>query len=140
MNKLNYVADCEAKIAELKSSIAALKIANVDDPNAAGYISKNTRTTQLYAKGRERRTLHLIMSLLSQLKDVSLDGDDLDTFLLLTKSEAEKAVGTGIAVKEGDDIMQLIMAHENLNKKKLEAKCEKLGLRCNYATGKIVKA
>lgn len=141
MNKVNYTTRCEEKIAELKTIIAGIKTANVEDPTDPTYMAKSTRATKLYARGKERRIMHLVLSLLNQLGDsLKLSEDDAATLLLITKPEEERVVNTGIAIHEGDDILQLLMSHENLNKKKLNDKCEKLGLRCDFTTGKIVKA
>ena len=59
---INFTQLVDEKIDELKSQIAAMKVNET--------LSKNTRGTQLYKLGRDRRVLHLIRSLLT------LAGDD----------------------------------------------------------------
>jgi hypothetical protein len=132
--KINYTTLVEEKIADLKSQIATMKT------NEA--VSKNTRGTQLYKLGRERRVLHLINALLTQIEDVKLEKDDLDTFVLVTTLSEERANRTSIEVKEGDNILELMQKYEDKKdlQKKLVAACEKAGLKLDYSTGKVVKA
>lgn len=132
--KINYTTLVEEKIADLKSQIATMKT------NEA--VSKNTRGTQLYKLGRERRVLHLINALLTQIEDVKLEKDDLDTFVLVTILSEERANRTLIEVKEGDNILELMQKYEDKKdlQKKLVAACEKAGLKLDYSTGKVVKA
>ena len=130
--KINYSQLCEEKIADLKSQIAAMKV-NED-------ISKNTRGTQLYKLGRERRVLHLVSSLVSQLGDkVKLNGDDMDTFVLITTLAGERAARSSIEVKEGDSIQSLLEKYQDKKDifKKLQTACEKAGLRMNFKTGTL---
>ena len=103
--KINYTTLVEEKIADLKSQIATMKT------NEA--VSKNTRGTQLYKLGRERRVLHLINALLTQIEDVKLEKDDLDTFVLVTTLSEERANRTSIEVKEGDNILELMQKYED---------------------------
>lgn len=133
--KINYSQLCEEKIADLKSQIAAMKT------NES--ISKNTRGTQLYKLGRDRRVLHLIASLLQQVGDgVKLNKDDIDTFVLITTLASERAERTSIEVNEGDSILELLQKYEEKKdiQKKLATACEKKGLRLDYASGTVVKA
>ena len=130
--KINYSQLCEEKIADLKSQIAAMKT------NES--ISKNTRGTQLYKLGRERRVLHLVSSLVSQLGDkVKLNGDDMDTFVLITTLAGERAARSSIEVKEGDSIQSLLEKYQDKKDifKKLQTACEKAGLRMNFKTGTL---
>lgn len=122
----------DQKIAELTKTIAALK---TDET-----ISKNTRGTQLYARGRERRVLHLIKTLVAAAgDDVKLEGDDMDTFVLITTLASERKT-TKYEFNEGDNIFELMQKYENLSRKDMEQKLEKLGLKMDFAAGIIVKA
>ena len=124
---LNLISE---KIADVKKVIAATKVS--DD------ISKNTRSTKLYALGKERRTLHLINTLIEQLPDeFKLSDEDNDTLVLLTTLSTERTVNTGYVPKEGDNILEVLEQYTYLNRKKLEEKCEKYNLAPNYKTGKI---
>lgn len=133
--KINYSSLIEEKITDLKSQIAAMKT------NES--ISKNTRGTQLYKLGRDRRVLHLINSLVSQLGDnVKLSEDDHDTFILITTLASERTERTSIEVNEGDSILELLQKYEDKKdlQKKLATACEKKGLKLDYTAGKVVKA
>ena len=124
--KINYSRLCEEKIADLKSQIES--------------ISKNTRGTQLYKLGRERRVLHLINSLIAQLGDnVKFSKDDMDTFVLITTLASERS---SIEVKEGDSILELLQKYADKKdiQKKLQTACEKVGLVMNFKTGLIEKS
>ena len=134
-SQINYSQICEEKIADLKSQIAAMKV------NES--ISKNTRGTQLYKLGRERRVLHLINSLIAQLGDkIKLNKDDMDTFVLITTLTSERAVRSSIEVKEGDSILELLQKYADKKdiQKKLQTACEKVGLVMNFKTGLIEKS
>lgn len=122
----------QEKIDELTKTIAALK---TDET-----ISKNTRGTQLYARGRERRVLHLIGSLLKVAgDDVKLSPEDQDTFALITTLATERKL-TKYEFNEGDNIFELMQKYENLSRKDMEQKLEKLGLKMDFAKGIIVRA
>lgn len=132
MKNVNYTNMVQEKINDLKSQIAAMKVNET--------LSKNTRGTQLYKLGRDRRILHLIASLLKD--DTKLEGDDLDTFVLITTLSSERAERASIEVKEGDTILELMQKYEEKRdlQKKLIAACEKAGLKLDYTSGKVVKA
>ena len=133
--KINYSQLVEEKIADLKSQIAAMKVNET--------LSKNTRGTQLYKLGRDRRVLHLIASLLQQVGDgVKLNKDDMDTFVLITTLASERAERTSIEVKEGDSILELLQKYADKKdiQKKLQTACEKIGLVMNFKTGLIEKS
>lgn len=122
----------QEKIAELTKTIAALK---TDES-----ISKNTRGTQLYARGRERRVLRLIGSLIEAAGDeVQLSPEDADTFALITTLSTERKL-TKYEFHEGDNIFELMQKYENLSRKDMEQKLEKIGLKMDFAAGIIVKA
>ena len=133
--KINYSQLCEEKIADLKSAIAAMKT------NES--ISKNTRGTQLYKLGRERRVLHLINSLITQLGDkVWFNEEDRDTLVLITTLSGEHAVRSSVEVHEGDSILELLQKYADKKdiQKKIQTACEKVGLVMNFKTGLIEAA
>ena len=133
--KINYSQLCEEKIADLKSQIAAMKT------NES--VSKNTRGTQLYKLGRDRRVLHLINSLITQVGDkIKLSEDDMDTFVLITTLASERAERSSIKVKEGDSIQELLEKYQDKKDilKKLQNACEKANLVMNFKTGMLEAA
>lgn len=133
--KINYSQLCEEKIADLKSQIAAMKT------NES--ISKNTRGTQLYKLGRDRRVLHLINSLITQLGDkVKFSEADMDTFVLITTLAGERTVRASVEVHEGDSIQELLEKYQDKKDllKKLQNACEKANLVINFKTGLIEKS
>ena len=133
--KINYTQMVEEKIADLKSQIAAMKT------NES--ISKNTRGTQLYKLSRDRRVLHLINSLITQLGDkVWLYEDDMDTLVLITTLSGERAVRSSVEVHEGDSILELLQKYADKKdiQKKIQTACEKVGLVMNFKTGLIEAA
>lgn len=133
--KINYTTLVEEKIADLKSAIAAMKVNET--------LSKNTRGTQLYKLGRERRVLHLINSLITQLGDkIKLSEDDMDTFVLITTLSGERASRTSVEVHEGDSILELLQKYADKKdiQKKIQTACEKVGLVMNFKTGLIEAA
>lgn len=122
----------DEKIIELTKTIAALK---TDES-----ISRNTRGTQLYARGRERRVLHLVRSLVVAAgDDVVLEPEDMDTFVLITTLSSERKL-TKYEFHEGDNIFELMQRYENLSRKDMEQKLEKIGLKMDFAAGIIIKA
>lgn len=133
--KINYTTLVEEKIADLKSAIAAMKVNET--------LSKNTRGTQLYKLGRERRVLHLINSLIAQVGDkIKLSEDDMDTFVLITTLSGERASRTSVEVHEGDSILELLQKYADKKdiQKKIQTACEKVGLVMNFKTGLIEAA
>ena len=130
MKKQSTLKLIDEKINDVKKVIAATKISDE--------ISKNTRSTKLYALGKERRVLHLLNTLIEQLPDdFKLSDDDNDTLVLLTTLSTERTVNTGYVPKEGDNILEVLEQYTYLNRKKLEERCEKYNLAPNYKTGKI---
>lgn len=134
MSKLNYSKLVEEKISELKSAIASVKTSDK--------LTKNTRGTQLYKLGRERRILHLVDALLSQIQDVKLSDADMDTFVLITTLATERAARSTIEVHEGDNILGLLQKYQDVKniQEKLNKACEKEGLFLDYASGEVAKA
>ena len=130
MKKQSTLKLIDEKINDVKKVISVTKISDE--------ISKNTRSTKLYALGKERRVLHLLNSLIEQLPDdFKLNDDDNDTLVLLTTLSTERTVNTGYVPKEGDNILEVLEQYTYLNRKKLEERCEKYNLAPNYKTGKV---
>lgn len=132
MTKTNkaFVALCSDKIEELKATIAKLK---TDDS-----ISKATRGTQLYARGRERRVLHLVQSLIAQMnEDVQLDEDDRNTLTLITTLAAERVRYDAVVINEGEMLIDVLKRYSERKDimNKINAACEKAGLSIDYAQG-----
>lgn len=128
-NKLSLV---DEKLNELKSTIAATTTSDA--------ISKNTRSTKLYALGRERRVLHLVRSLIKANPDIKLDKDDADTFVLITTLASERTVQSSIVINEGDNILEVLQKYQDRKAASVTKAAEKAGLKMDYASGKFVKA
>lgn len=128
-NKLSLV---DEKLNELKSTIAATEISDA--------ISKNTRSTKLYALRRERRVLHLVRSLIKANPDIKLDKDDADTFVLITTLASERTVQSSIVINEGDNILEVLQKYQDRKAASVTKAAEKAGLKMDYASGKFVKA
>lgn len=129
-NNKAFVALCSDKINELKATIAKLK---TDET-----ISKATRGTQLYARGRERRVLHLIQSLIAQMsEDVQLDEDDRNTLTLITTLAAERVRYDAVVINEGEMLIDVLKRYSERKDimNKINAACEKAGLAIDYAQG-----
>lgn len=130
----------EEKINELKKAIATMQTRNIEDRTDPTYISKSTRNTQLYHMKRERRVLHLILSLIKANPDVVLSPDDSETFALITTLASERTT-TKYQFAVGDSLLDIMCRYENLSRKDLDTKLEKLGLKMDYdGTKKVVKA
>lgn len=129
----------DEKIDELKKAIATMKARNNDDPTDPTYVSKSTRNTQLHHLSRERCILHLIRSLIKANPDVALDEEDLNTFVRITTLASERTL-TKYVFNVGDNLLDIMTKYENLSRKDLDTKLEKLGLRMNYETKKVEEA
>ena len=130
----------DEKINELKSAIEVMKRRNVEDPTDPTYISKNTRSTQLYHMGREKRVLGLIKALIAANPDIKLSSEDQETFVLITTLASERVL-TKYQFAVGDSLLDIMTKYENLSRKDLDAKLEKLGLKMDYAgTKKVIRA
>ena len=130
----------EEKINELKKAIATMQTRNIEDRTDPTYISKSTRNTQLYHMKRERRVLHLIRSLIAANPDITLSPEDSETFALITTLASERTT-TKYQFAVGDSLLDIMCRYENLSRKDLDTKLEKLGLKMDYdGTKKVVKA
>ena len=132
MNKSQSVKLIDEKVNELKATIASLKT------NEA--LSKSTRGTQLYARGRERRVLLLIRELISNCNaETKLSEASMDTFVLITTLASERTQQKAVEVKEGDKLMDLLKKYEDRKDilKKLQAAAEKIDCVVDFTTQTI---
>ena len=129
MSKLN-LSLVDEKLNEIKSSINTMKTR--DD------ISKNTRSTQLYHLKREQKILHLIHSMIKLNPDMKLPDEDNETFISLTTLQSERST-TKYQFSVGDNLLDIMDKYENLSRKDLDSKLDKLGLKMNYTTHLVEK-
>ena len=127
------------KINELTAMIKVMTARDTTNPTDPTYIAKSTKQTQLYHMKRERRVLALIKNLIAANPDLQLSTEDQETFVLITTLASER-VTTKYQFNEGDDIYDIMQKYENLSRKDLEKKLEKLGLKADFSKGVIVKA
>lgn len=129
----------DGKINELTSFIKVMAARETENKADPTYIAKSTKQTQLYHMKRERRVLALIKHLIAANPDLQLSPEDQETFVLITAlSEERKA--TKYQFNEGDAIYDIMTKYENLSRKDLDKKLEKLGLKADFSKGVIVKA
>lgn len=129
----------DEKIDELKKAIITMTARPTDDPTNPTYVSKSTKQTQLYHLKRERKVLHLIKSLIEANPDVTLAQDDQETFVSITTLASER-VTTKYVFNESDELLDLMEKYPNLSRKDMETKLEKLGLKIDFTTKKVIKA
>lgn len=129
----------DGKINELTSLIKVMTSRETENKLDPTYIAKSTKQTQLYHMKRERRVLALIKNLIAANPDVKLSPEDQETFVLITTLSDERKT-TKYVFNEGDDLYDIYRKYENLSRKDLDKKLEKLGLKADFAAGKIVKA
>ena len=129
----------DEKIDELKKAIITMTARPTDDPTNPTYVSKSTKQTQLYHLKRERKVLHLIKSLIEANPDVTLTQDDQETFVSITTLASERVL-TKYVFNEGDELLDLMEKYPNLSRKDMETKLDKLGLKIDFTTKKVVKA
>ena len=129
----------EGKINELTSLIKVMTARETENKLDPTYIAKSTKQTQLYHMKRERRVLALIKHLIAANPDLQLSQEDQETFVLITTLSDERKT-TKYVFNEGDDIYDIYRKYENLSRKDLDKKLEKLGLKADFASGKIIKA
>lgn len=129
----------DGKINELTSFIKVMTSRETEDKNDPTYIAKSTKQTQLYHMKRERRVLALIKHLIAANPDIALSQEDQETFVLITTLSEERKT-TKYQFNEGDDLYDIYRKYENLSRKDLDKRLEKLGLKADFASGKIIKA
>lgn len=126
----------DEKINEISAAIRTMMARNTEDPTDPTYVSKSTRQTQLYHMKRERKVLHLVKSLLAANPDVKLEQDDQETFVSITTLASERVL-TKYQFTVGDNLLDIMTKYENLSRKDLDTKLDKLGLVMNYDTKKV---
>lgn len=126
MNKTTMLAAIAAKVDELDSSIKAMKD-NLE-------LSENTVRTQTYQRTHEIHNL-LIMKALIEGKE--LTGDVEKWFTSATTLTSVRKARTTVTFKDGDNMLEVIMAHQNINYKKLVSMMEEQGF---HLDGHIVRA
>ena len=129
----------DGKINELTSLIKVTTARETENKLDPTYIAKSTKQTQLYHMKRERRVLNLIKHLIAANPDLTLSAEDQETFVLITTLSEERKT-TKYVFNEGDNIFDLMQKYENLSRKDMEAKVQKLGLKMDFSKGIIVKA
>ena len=129
----------DEKIDELKKAIITMTARNTEDPTDPTYVSKSTKQTQLYHLKRERKVLHLIRSLIEANPDVKLAQEDQETFVSITTLASERTL-TKYVFNEGDNLLDLMEKYPNLSRKDMDTKLEKLGLKIDFGTKKVIKA
>lgn len=130
----------DEKINELTSAIKVMTARETEDRTNPTYIAKSTKQTQLYHMKRERRVLALIKSLIAANPEIKLSADDQETFALITTLASERQT-TKYQFAVGDHLLDIMTKYENLSRKDLDTKLEKLGLKMDYeGTKKVVKA
>ena len=129
----------EEKINELTKAIKVMTARETEDRTNPTYISKNTKQTQLYHMKRERRVLALVKSLVAANPDLTLSQEDQETFVLITTLASERT-NTKYVVNVGDSLLDIMTKYENLSRKDLDTKLEKLGLKMDYEKTKKVVA
>ena len=129
----------EEKINELTKAIMVMTARETEDRTNPTYISKNTKQTQLYHMKRERRVLALVKSLVAANPNLTLSQEDQETFVLITTLASERT-NTKYVFNVGDSLLDIMTKYENLSRKDLDTKLEKLGLKMDYEKTKKVVA
>lgn len=125
MNKSQMVALINAKVDELDASIAAMK-ANLE-------LSENTVRTQTYQRTHEIRNLLLMRTF---IEGKELSGDLIKWFESATTLTATRKAKYTVEFHDGDNMLEIISSHENMNYKKLVAMMEEQGF---HLDGHIVR-
>lgn len=125
MNKSQMVALINAKVEELDASIAAMK-ANLE-------LSENTVRTQTYQRTHEIRNLLLMRTF---IEGKELSGDLIKWFESATTLTATRKAKNTVEFHDGDNMLEIISTHENMNYKKLVAMMEEQGF---HLDGHIVR-
>lgn len=129
----------EEKINELTKAIKVMTARETEDRTNPTYVSRNTKQTQLYHMKRERRVLALVKSLVAANPDLTLSQEDQETFVLITTLASERT-NTKYVFNIGDSLLDIMTKYENLSRKDLDTRLEKLGLKMDYEKTKKVVA
>lgn len=126
MNKNTMVQAIVAKVDELESSIKAMKD-NLE-------LSENTVRTQTYQRTHEIHNLLIIKTL---LEGKDLEGDVMKWFESTTTLTSVRKARTAVEFHDGDNMLEIISAHQNITYKKLIGMMEEQGF---HLDGHIVKS
>ena len=126
MNKNTMVQAIVAKVDELESSIKAMKD-NLE-------LSENTVRTQTYQRTHEIHNLLIIKTL---LEGKDLEGDVMKWFESTTTLTSVRKARTTVEFHDGDNMLEIISAHQNITYKKLIGMMEEQGF---HLDGHTVKA
>ena len=129
----------EEKINELTKAIKVMTARETEDRTNPTYVSRNTKQTQLYHMKRERRVLALVKSLVAANPNLTLSQEDQETFVLITTLASERT-NTKYVFNVGDSLLDIMTKYENLSRKDLDTRLEKLGLKMDYEKTKKVVA
>lgn len=129
----------EEKINELTKAIKVMTARETEDRTNPTYVSRNTKQTQLYHMRRERRVLALVKSLVAANPNLTLSQEDQETFVLITTLASERT-NTKYVFNIGDSLLDIMTKYENLSRKDLDTRLEKLGLKMDYEKTKKVVA
>lgn len=129
----------EEKINELTKAIKVMTARETEDRTNPTYVSRNTKQTQLYHMRRERKVLALVKSLVAANPNLTLSQEDQETFVLITTLASERT-NTKYVFNIGDSLLDIMTKYENLSRKDLDTKLEKLGLKMDYEKTKKVVA
>ena len=125
MNKNTMVQAIVAKVDELESSIKAMKD-NLE-------LSENTVRTQTYQRTHEIHNLLIIKTL---LEGKELTGDVMKWFESTTTLTSVRKARTTVEFHDGDNMLEIISAHQNITYKKLIGMMEEQGF---HLDGHIVR-
>lgn len=123
MNKNEMIKAVNAKVQELFDSIEAME-KNLN-------LSQNTVRTQTYQRTHEARNLLMIRTL---LEGKEFTGDLVKWFESATTLTATRKAKTTVEFHDGDNMLEIISAHENMNYKKLVAIMEEQGFHLDGHT------
>lgn len=126
MNKNTMVQAIVAKVDELESSIKAMKD-NLE-------LSENTVRTQTYQRTHEIHNLLIIKTL---LEGKDLEGDVMKWFESTTTLTSVRKARTTVEFHDGDNMLEIISARQNITYKKLIGMMEEQGF---HLDGHIVKS
>lgn len=119
------------KLNELRDKLKYLKSDNCE-------LSKNTKSTQIFQRNRELKTLNLIKALINN----NVTEKEKDTLVSLVTLTGERQLNT-VDFDEGDLLMDILNKYQDVKRisDKIEKVCEKKGLKIDYSkNGLIVKA
>lgn len=119
------------KLNELRDKLKYLKSDNCE-------LSKNTKSTQIFQRNRELKTLNLIKALINN----NVTEKEKDTLVSLVTLTGERQLNT-VDFNEGDLLMDILNKYQDVKRisDKIEKVCEKKGLKIDYSqNGLIVKA